>query len=185
MMANNGHHCVLLLLFEQRGQQSFCWNNKCNKLMCIGMDPCTLWYPCHFYAHGVGAVNQKTVQSQCKSGCLLVASCRTIFVALLLCSCSLFCSICLCLLIIISSAFISFCLCPYCYFVWLQSFADCPIHFVVDILVLLYPISGTITVRDYHCQGLKCNNEYIDKFDEGLSIARESHSNSIGDNWGM
>ena len=69
MIATNRHHCILILLFGKKSEQLLCSNNN----MCIVMDPRTHCCACHCGAHYVSAVNQKTVQFQCKSGRLLIA----------------------------------------------------------------------------------------------------------------
>ena len=80
----DGHHCILLLLFGKTGEMLFCASNRYIKYMCIGMNPCAQWCACHYNAHCVSAVNQKTVPSQCKSGRLLIAFWRIFVIFLFL-----------------------------------------------------------------------------------------------------
>ena len=115
------------------------------------MDARTHCCACHCNAHCVGVVNQKTVQSQCKSGRLLSAVWRICCVIFLF----LFC-LCLCLLSIILSVFVSFWVGILWCSVWMQSFADCSIHFDVDIHVLLYALLLFVWVSIFCmclCQG--------------------------------
>ena len=121
--------------YFERSEQVFCCNHKCVKHMCIGIDPCTRAHCCAFLcnAHYVGVVNQKTVQSQCNSGRLLIAFwriCCIIFVFLFLFCVYLSMPL---LVIYYLSACISFCSCISLLFEWMQSFADCSIRFDVDI----------------------------------------------------
>ena len=114
MIANKRHHCILLVLFGGRTEQVDCWSNKCVEYMSIAMDPCTHWSACYCNAHCVGAGKQKTVQSQCKSGRLLIDVWR----------------ICVILAFVLSP---TVCLIIWWWLVCMQPLVDCLIHFVVDI----------------------------------------------------
>ena len=83
MLANNGHHCILLLLFWGRTEQSACCRNRCVEYVWAGLNPCTHWYACHCKAHCVGARNAEgctihslTLMWTCLKGAPLYIACN-------------------------------------------------------------------------------------------------------------
>ena len=60
-------------MIRKKSERLFSSNNKCIKYMCLGMNPCTHRCACHYNAHYVSAVNQKTFSSQCNSVRFFVA----------------------------------------------------------------------------------------------------------------